>query len=743
MAVDPGADFAGASDSDLIEGARIGNETCQERLYQRHKQVALAVAYRHTDNPSEAEDIVSDAFLRVFTCLARGKGPSEFFRAYLLTTVSREAFGRNNAAKRDIVTDEMPEFGHGDPQADEAMQRNEALLISRAFNSLPERWRAVLWHNEVDGMPPREIAAILGIAPNAVSALAVRAREGLRESYLSAHLNDQLDLAASCETARKQMPAFIRRNLPAKARRSLQGHIKGCPACALVYGELQHIGGLMRSVVLPLIVGGTTALGLSAAGGVTQLGASLSTVAGGASAGTVVAGSSVTTVATGAASATAVLVSVGSGLTVLAVVASAAGILPPLLGGRQNEPYIEDASQQQVFETENVEARSEIVDFIRDSISFRVPSDTSEADSQEGKISPEPTRPSGVNEFLFSAGPVSGLQSSTLPTTEPTSKSSVEPSFEPSAEVTAKPTVEPTPEEMPSPSAELVPKPSAELTQEPTIEPTSEPTLESSVKPTVEPTSEPTLESSIEPTREPSPEPTSEPTIEQTTEPSVEPTEESSWEPTSEPSVEPTEESSWEPTSEPTIEQTTEPSVEPTGEPSLEPTVEPTDESSWEPTSEPTPEPSIEPTGEPTPEPTPEPHVEPTVEPTTKPTPEPTDEPSEPEESESNVSFEVLMNKLHGGFLSRYEFTVTPTEPMKNKQLVFNVEMDHYLWGWINVGAGCTATPTSSKTMSVQCLNTTDTPATVTLTLLPRHRNINISFSDSNDPAARYEFSVR
>lgn len=76
MTIDSSDRFAGVSDADLILGVRNGNRESEAQLFKRHKQLALAVAYRHTDIPSEAEDVVSEAFLRVFDALRRGLGPT-------------------------------------------------------------------------------------------------------------------------------------------------------------------------------------------------------------------------------------------------------------------------------------------------------------------------------------------------------------------------------------------------------------------------------------------------------------------------------------------------------------------------------------------------------------------------------------------------------------------------------------------------------------------------------------------
>src|SRR5690606_3577112 len=123
---------------------------------------------------------------------------------------------------------------------------------------------AVLWHTEVEDMRPRDIAPLLGLTPNAVSALAVRAREGLREAYLAAHLNQQVELASGCVEVRKLLPAIIRGNASNRHNRAAKAHLAGCSGCSAVYGELNQIGIKLRAYVLPLIVGGTTALGLSA-----------------------------------------------------------------------------------------------------------------------------------------------------------------------------------------------------------------------------------------------------------------------------------------------------------------------------------------------------------------------------------------------------------------------------------------------------------------------------------------------
>ena len=74
------------------------------------------------------------------------------------------------------------------PWRDTAVEELESTLATRAFTRLPERWQLVLWRTEVEQQSPAEVAALLGLTPNGVSALAYRAREGLRQAYLQEHL---------------------------------------------------------------------------------------------------------------------------------------------------------------------------------------------------------------------------------------------------------------------------------------------------------------------------------------------------------------------------------------------------------------------------------------------------------------------------------------------------------------------------------------------------------------------------
>lgn len=164
-------------DEELMRDVRSGDHDAYGVLFVRHRDVARRVAARH-GHPREVEDVVAEVFARTLVQLQAGRGPTVSFRAYLLTAVRNEAGLRAAQARRCEPVAELEPFVDATtlPEIDDR--------VRAAYLALPPRWRRTLWQLEVEGIRPRELAAELGLTPNAVSALGCRARAALRAAYL-------------------------------------------------------------------------------------------------------------------------------------------------------------------------------------------------------------------------------------------------------------------------------------------------------------------------------------------------------------------------------------------------------------------------------------------------------------------------------------------------------------------------------------------------------------------------------
>lgn len=247
------------SDAELIAAVRAGDDEAFGQLYARHREAAIRTAKWRLNAGSsvDADDVVADAFSSMLTTLRRGKGPSEAFRPYLMTVVSRTAIAAMKKGQAEVYTDTIELFEAGTDYADPVMGEFESELLGRAFRSLPEQWQAVLWHLELEGEKPAEVAGLIGAAsPNAVSALAVRAREGLRAAYLQAHLSEAT--REECDQA-EQFARYVRGTLSARKQEKFRRHLEECAVCFSALGHLEEVGSAMHGVIGPLFVGAGSA----------------------------------------------------------------------------------------------------------------------------------------------------------------------------------------------------------------------------------------------------------------------------------------------------------------------------------------------------------------------------------------------------------------------------------------------------------------------------------------------------
>ena len=311
----PGA----ASDVILLERAQSGDSHAFAELWKRHHRSAALVARQYTSS-IDADDLVSEAYARIYQRVLAGGGPTGAFRPYLYTTI-RNLASRWGGSQREVTVDELDDFVDvrtSDDAADRALDR---ALTARAFRSLPERWQSVLWYTEIEGMDPHEAAPLLGLTANGVAALAYRAREGLRVAWLQAHVSDVVP-GGDCEWALARLGGHARRGLPRREEARLASHLTDCARCAIVSEEVDMVGSRLAFVMLPLIlgagVGGTLLSQLAAPGA--------------AVAASVVPAAGLAT-ATGAATATGVTVGTASGVAAGTPALVGAIALAAVIGG--------------------------------------------------------------------------------------------------------------------------------------------------------------------------------------------------------------------------------------------------------------------------------------------------------------------------------------------------------------------------------------------------------------------------
>lgn len=172
------------TDSDDALMARVagGDGDAFARLAARHMRRAVALAQRMTGNPSDADEVAQEAFLRVWQHAARWEAGRAAFTTWLYRIVVNIAIDRGRRPGWSPLED-AGELA--DPALDAVAviaERQTAALVNRALAALPDRQRAavVLFHQE--GMSLRQAAEVLGLSETAFASLLARARGALKSA---------------------------------------------------------------------------------------------------------------------------------------------------------------------------------------------------------------------------------------------------------------------------------------------------------------------------------------------------------------------------------------------------------------------------------------------------------------------------------------------------------------------------------------------------------------------------------
>lgn len=323
-------DVAARSDGELVELSRSGEKDAYAELWRRHASAGLAVARAHS--PSlDADDLVSESFARIFKAIASGGGPTAAFRPYLFTTIRNTAAGWGRS-RREIPVDDVDLIEDPRFTDDAQLKALDGSLAMAAFRSLSAEWQSVLWYTEVEGLAPRELAPLLGLTANSAAALAYRAREGLRQAWIQAHIAS-VPADSECRWTIDHLGAHLRGKTPKRTRLRVEQHLAGCADCTMAAGDAKDANRQVGLALLPLAagIGGAAAYTawMSTGGATGAATAATLPVAG-------TAGTAGTAGAAGSVSGTAVLVGAGlvlcavavAGVAVFAVVASAPADAP-------------------------------------------------------------------------------------------------------------------------------------------------------------------------------------------------------------------------------------------------------------------------------------------------------------------------------------------------------------------------------------------------------------------------------
>jgi len=169
------------SDEELLTEIAKQDHYAFSELVRRYSGKLYSMAYRILNNNNDAEDIVQEAFLKlwnnptIWDCRYNNRFSTFFYRVVTNQCIDHKR--RNSYRQHEELNDKHISTVSPD-KIIEAKSKSE--LINRYINELPERQQLALNLCYYENLSSTEAAEIMGLSPKGIQSLVLRAKENLR-----------------------------------------------------------------------------------------------------------------------------------------------------------------------------------------------------------------------------------------------------------------------------------------------------------------------------------------------------------------------------------------------------------------------------------------------------------------------------------------------------------------------------------------------------------------------------------
>lgn len=159
------------------------------------KNELFRLALRITQNRHDAEDIVQETMLRVWSRREQWK-EIESMEAFCLTICRNLALDKQKSMDRQTSTSldneyDTPDRSYASDPEEQTVQRDRLQMVRRLMDTLPEKQRTCIQLRDVEGKAYKDIATVIGITEQQVKVNIFRARQAIKKKFIE---NDKYGL---------------------------------------------------------------------------------------------------------------------------------------------------------------------------------------------------------------------------------------------------------------------------------------------------------------------------------------------------------------------------------------------------------------------------------------------------------------------------------------------------------------------------------------------------------------------
>lgn len=165
----------------LVKQSLQGDHSAFELLYKMLSPKMYTVSLRYTHHDQDAQDVLQEAFIRIYKNLKQFKfnGSFEGWCRRIVTNTAIEAL-RKKGRMKENSTEVLPELPV-DPKSFEKLKYEDLMKLVR---SLPDGYRSVFNLYVIDGFSHREIGEMLGVTESTSKTQLYKARLALQKKVL-------------------------------------------------------------------------------------------------------------------------------------------------------------------------------------------------------------------------------------------------------------------------------------------------------------------------------------------------------------------------------------------------------------------------------------------------------------------------------------------------------------------------------------------------------------------------------
>ena len=170
-------------DSTLVEKCINGDQNAQRALFEKFAPKMLGVCMRYAQNTEQAEDVLQESFVKVFSKLDMYKGGSlEGWIRRIMINTSLDEIRKNKKFINNVAMDTVDFKIEQNGFILESMQAEDLLLL---VNSMPSGYKTVFNMFAIEGFSHKEIGIELSISENTSKSQYSRAK-----AYLQAKMKE-------------------------------------------------------------------------------------------------------------------------------------------------------------------------------------------------------------------------------------------------------------------------------------------------------------------------------------------------------------------------------------------------------------------------------------------------------------------------------------------------------------------------------------------------------------------------